>query len=211
MNWAAELRAMRARAGLTQRGLARLLDTSQPHISRIEAGLALPRHGLIDRIRLFRDAPKARGVLAGILASVRRNPNAACVLQPEDGTLRYVALSAGFRRHPQFTNDNEGECVRPEISPNGTKLVRKLLESGIFNGDAETVETLWPADTGGVRYYWSVTHTPIRTATAERYLHCALQPIDPSTYERLHKTWNGRLRIRTYRPPEPTPTLPLPR
>ena len=46
----------RLECGLTQKELATALDTKQPNISRIEAGMVLPSHEMIKkiaRIRLF--------------------------------------------------------------------------------------------------------------------------------------------------------------
>ncbi|MEX2046980.1 MAG: helix-turn-helix domain-containing protein [Chloroflexota bacterium] len=44
------LRQARARAGLSQRDLARLSGISQPMISAIERGLQDPRHGTLGRL-----------------------------------------------------------------------------------------------------------------------------------------------------------------
>lgn len=44
------LRQARARAGLSQRDLARLSGISQPMISAIERGLQDPRHGTLERL-----------------------------------------------------------------------------------------------------------------------------------------------------------------
>lgn len=194
MNWAEELRAMRARAGLTQSGMADLLGISQPHISRIEAGEAQPHPDLIDRIKVFRDAPQSRGVLAGILATVRRSPHVTCVLGASESGLVYVAVSAGFKAHPQFQNDAEGQPIRPDVSPGGSERIERLAETGILEGKVDAVETLWITRQGQAEYCWRSMHTPIRTDNGIRHIYCALKPISRQEHDRLDAAWNG-LRI----------------
>ena len=50
MDTARVLRAARRRAGLTQRGLAEGANVPQPHIARIESGVAIPRVDTLDRL-----------------------------------------------------------------------------------------------------------------------------------------------------------------
>lgn len=191
VNWAEELRAMRARAGLTQSGMADLLGISQPHISRIEAGEAQPHPDLIERIDVFRDAPQSRGVLAGILATVRRSPHVSCILGAAETGLVYVAISAGFRAHPQFQDDAEGQPIRPEVSPGGTERIERLAATGILEGKVDAVETLWITRLGDAEYCWKSMHTPIRTDSGIRHIYCALNPITRQEHDRLDAAWNG--------------------
>ena len=195
MNWPLELRTLRSRAGLTQRGLAELLDTTQPHISRIEAGQIDPQPDLAERIRTFRDAPRSRGVLASIEASVRQNPHIACLIRPDADVIRYDTLSAGMRSHPLFLPDEEGDRIRPEVSPHGVELIRRLQESGIFDGQVEAIETLWDTWVGDTVYYWHSTHTPIQTERGERVVHCALRPITQADHAYLSEEWGGQYRV----------------
>lgn len=190
---------MRARAGLTQHGLAERLGTSQAHISRMEAGHTLPRDDLAARIRAFRRAPDVRGVLDGILETVRSSPDVICVVRPDGAEVRYVALSDGFRRHPQFRTLAEGERVAAEGSREGPGLVDRLRRSGIFSGEVEAVETTWLAEVRGFRNHWYMLATPLRTDRGDRYLHCAMQHIDEDTHARLAAGWGGLLRIIPYR------------
>jgi transcriptional regulator with XRE-family HTH domain len=195
VNWPFELRALRSRAGLTQRGLAELLGTTQPHISRIEAGQIDPQDELADRIRHFRDAPRSRGVLASIEASVRQNPHIACLIRPDSGEICYDTLSAGMREHPLFQPDEEGDPIRPEVSPRGAELIQRLQDSGIFDGQVEAIETLWDTWVGDTVYYWHSTHTPIQTDRGERVVHCALRPITQADHARLSDEWGGHYRV----------------
>ncbi len=195
MNWPLELRALRSRAGLTQRGLAELLDTTQPHISRIEAGQIAPHEDLAQRIRQFQNAPQSRGVLASIAASVRQNPHIACLIRPDAGEIRYDTLSAGMRNHPLFQPDQEGDRIRPEVSPRGRDLILRLKESGIFDGKVEAIETLWDTWVGDTPYYWHSTHTPIQTDRGERVVHCALRPLSEADHARMSEEWGGQYRV----------------
>nr|WP_275297400.1 helix-turn-helix domain-containing protein [Maricaulis parjimensis] len=186
---------MRSRAGLTQRGLAELLGTTQPHISRIEAGQIDPPHELAAKITYFRDAPQSRGVLASIEASVRQDPHIACLIRPDDAEIRYETLSAGMRNHPLFKPDGEGDRIRPEVSPQGVVLIEKIKESGIFDGRVDAIETLWDTHVGDDVYYWHSTHTPIQTDRGERFVYCALRPIEQRDYESLHAEWGDVYRV----------------
>lgn len=190
---------MRTRAGLTQQGLAERLGTSQAHISRIEAGHALPKRELAARIRAFRNAPDVRGVLDGILETVRRSPDVVCMVRPDGPDVRYVALSEGFRRHPQFSTLQEGECVTAENSRQDPGLIARLRQSGIFSGEVEAVETTWLAEVRGFRNHWYMLATPVRTEDNGRYLHCAMQHIDGARHRRLLAEWGDPTRIRRYR------------
>lgn len=198
MNWSSHIRAIRARAGLTQKGLADRLGTSQAHISRIEAGHVEPRPDLAERIENFRTAPDIRGVLDGIIDTVRRSPDIICVIRPDGDDVRYVALSRGFRNHPQFLTLREGDRVIAEAAREGPDLVTRIRESGIFSGDVECVESAWLAEIRGFRNYWHTHVTPIQTDHDGRYLYCAMRQLDQAAYEALIARWDGQLRIIHY-------------
>ena len=143
MNWGTELRAFRARTGLKQEALADLLRISQAYVSRLEAGRTEPKPGLENRIRALMADRSHRDVLDFVLSSIRVSPQISCIIQPTEDNVRYVALSQGFRRHPQFAAVQEGLEVRREAAADGHRLVREILASGAFHGEVKALDAKW--------------------------------------------------------------------
>jgi transcriptional regulator with XRE-family HTH domain len=65
MNFAEKLKSERERLGLTQAGVAPLLDVSAEWVSKVERNLSTPRpiaqEGAIARLRKIKQRPKAKG------------------------------------------------------------------------------------------------------------------------------------------------------
>lgn len=184
MNWSSELRAFRSRTGLKQEALADLLKISQAYVSRLEAGRTEPKPGLENRIRALMSDRSHRDVLDFVLSSVRVSPQISCVIQPTDGNVRYVALSNGFRDHPQFAGVQEGLEVRREASPDGHRLVREILACGAFSGQVRSVDAVWQATIDGQTYYWRSVNTPVRANDGVWYLLCAMTQLSEDEHEK---------------------------
>lgn len=183
MDWSLELRTYRARNGLKQEALADLLQISQAYVSRLESGKTEPKDGLEHKIRSLIDNPAQRDVLDFVLNSVRVSPHIGCVLRSEDGQLSHVALSDGFRAHPQFRASKEGNTLSPDTVNEGERLIRELIETGAFHGEINCVEILWYSDHEGIRYYWDSVLTPIRAGQRSWYLYCAMAPLSEDEFQ----------------------------
>lgn len=189
MNWGAELRAFRRRTGLKQEALADLLHVSQAYVSRIEGGSADPKSGLENRIRALLSDPSYLDVIDFALKGVRVSPLMTCIIRPDADDVRYVALSAGMRSHPRFTNVEEGDLVDTQISAQGRQLLSIIKDSGIFSGHVEAVDAIWHSEYEGVTDHWHGVYTPMRSRDGEWFLHVA---IDRICAERFGELENGR-------------------
>ena len=183
MNWSSELRAFRSRTGLKQEALADLLKISQAYVSRLEAGRTEPKPGLENRIRALMSDRSHRDVLDFVLSSVRVSPQISCVIQPTKDNVRYVALSNGFRGHPQFAGVEEGLEVRREASPDGHRLVREILACGAFSGQVRSVDAVWQATIEEQTYYWRSVNTPVRANDGIWYLLCAMTQLSQDEHD----------------------------
>lgn len=177
-DWAGELRAYRSRTGIKQEALAAQLKISQAFVSRLEAGRVEPRDDVLLRIRSLVENPGNRPVLDHVLMSVRRSPHVICVIQPGAENFRYVALSRGFLRHPQFATAAEGQEFRKEAAPDGTALIGRILRSGAFEGDVASIDVIWRAEIDGFRNFWQSINTPMRAGDGGWYLHCAMSQLN---------------------------------
>lgn len=186
MNWSNELRAFRARTGLKQETLADLLKISQAYVSRLEAGRTEPKPGLENRIRALMSDRSHRDVIDFVLASVRVSPQIICVIQPSYDNVRYVALSNGFRNHPQFSGVTEGLEVKRDAFEHGHRIVRDILNCGVFNGKVRSVDVVWTNVLDGQVQYWRAINTPVRAKDGDWYLMCAMTQLNEDEYaERL--------------------------
>lgn len=183
MQWGEELRAYRARTGVKQEGLATQLKISQAFVSRLESGRVEPNAELSLRIRALLAHPGNRSVLDHVLASVRLNPQVICVIEPTADNMRYVALSAGFRAHPQFVASEEGGVFRTEAAEDGVELIRQISQSGAFSGRVESIDVLWTARIDGGTYYWNAINTPIRLEPDRWLMHCAMSELTAREFD----------------------------
>ncbi|WP_300530754.1 helix-turn-helix domain-containing protein [Maricaulis sp.] len=195
MNWGAELRAFRRRTGLKQETLADLLHVSQAYISRIEGGSAEPKANLENRIQALLSDPSYLDVIEFALKSVRVSPLMTCIIRPDDGEVRYVAISAGMRNHPRFSSIGEGQVVDTQISAQGQQLLAIIKESGIFSGHVEAVDAIWHSEYEGVKDYWHGVYTPMRGREADWYLHVAIDRICADRFSQLENGREGWVRI----------------
>ncbi|OLF80716.1 hypothetical protein AWH62_14545 [Maricaulis sp. W15] len=184
LDWGKSLRAYRARLGINQQRLADQIGVSQPQVSRIEAGAAAPRDDVASAIRALLERPDNRSLFDGLMTAIQFCPHVVCLVQAADDNMRYVALSRGFREHPQFRTIEVGQTVRKEASRNGETLVLDMMASGIFDGDVTAIDAVWEAEIDRHRYQWQGIMTPIRSGEGGWYLHCAMKALDAGTFAR---------------------------
>lgn len=185
LDWGKALRDYRARTGLNQQGLAAQLGISQPQISRIEAGSARLADDVASAVRALIQKPGNRGLFDGLLTTIQFCPHVACLVQPAGDDIRYVALSRGFREHPQFRAIEIGQLVRKQASRNGEALVLATIGSGIFDGDVTSINAIWKAEVDDQLNHWQGVMTPIRASGGGWYLHCAMKPLSPAQFAAL--------------------------
>ena len=185
LDWGQALRAYRSRTGINQKELARQLGISQPQVSRIEAGTALPRDDVASGIRALLDRPDNRNLFDGLLTSIQFSPHVICLVQPVGDTVRYVALSRGFREHPQLRSIEVGQSVRKDASRNGESMIHDMMRSGIFAGEITAIDAVWEAEIAPHHAYWRGIVTPIRSRDGGWFLHCSMQVLDAARYARL--------------------------
>ena len=177
MDWGKALREYRARTGLNQQGLAKQLGISQPQISRIEAGYALPGTDIASTVRALIQKPGNRSLFDGMLTAIQFSPHVTCLVQPTGDDMRYVALSRGFREHPQFRAIEVGQVARKQASRNGEALAIATIGSGIFDGDVTRIDAIWLAEVDDQLHHWQGIMTPIRASGGGWYMHCSLKPL----------------------------------
>jgi len=183
LDWGKALRDFRARTRVNQKNLAEQLGISQPQVSRIEAGTATPHPDILSSIRALIERPGNRSLFDGFLTTIRFNPHVACLVQPDIDTVRYVALSQGFREHPQFRQIDVGQTVRKAASRNGEALIMETLRSGIFDGEVLAIDALWKASIDEQVNYWHGILTPIRSDAGGWYVHCEMAPLAAAEYQ----------------------------
>lgn len=197
VDWGRTLRDYRARSGTNQQSLASQLGISQPQVSRIEAGTACPRDDVISAIRNLIARPDNRSPFDGLITAIRFSPHVICLLQPAGDNVRYVALSRGFREHPQFRTVEIGQTVRKQASRNGAALLMKTIDSGVFDGEITAIDAIWEAERDGCTNYWHGITTPIRSSNGGWYLHCAMEQLDASRFEELAASRDEALILHT--------------
>lgn len=195
MDWSLALRTYRARNGLKQEALADLLHISQAYVSRLESGKLEPKDGLEHKIRSLISNPGQRDVLDFVLNSVRVSPHISIVLAVRDDRLSYIALSDGFRQHPQFKEVGEGDTLTPEFIEQGEDLLRELIATGAFLGETACVEILWRAVRNESSFFWNTVLTPIRAEEGEWYLHAAMTALSEDHYHDTHRRRGSALCI----------------
>lgn len=173
---------------MKQEVLADRLGISQAFVSRLENGQAIPRDDLAERIRSLVTDPAGRNVLDYVIDVVRMSPHVLCIIRPDGDNVRYVAISRGFRDHPQFQIVEEGLPVRSEASDEGSALVSTILQSGAFSGTIESIDVMWRAEIDGFCNHWHSINTPIKGNDGNWYLHCAMTQMSAGDYaDRLQK------------------------
>ncbi|WP_291845539.1 helix-turn-helix transcriptional regulator [Maricaulis sp.] len=185
LDWGKALRAHRARTGINQQSLADQLGISQPQVSRIEAGTAEPRDDVTSAIRALLERPNNRSLFDGLMAAIQFSPHVICLVQLAGDNVRYVALSRGFREHPQFRRIEVGQTVRKDASRNGEVLLLDTIGSGIFDGEITAIDAVWITETDQHHNHWQGIMTPIRSAEGGWYLHCAMKALDADAYADL--------------------------
>ena len=202
MDWAASVRALRARRNLKQEALADMLKVSQAFISRIESGHIEPRDGLKARLRALLNDPANRSVFDQVLAHVRHSPGYVCVLEPRRGAVQLSALSEGLRNEPALGMTEEGALIEPGMGGELGERIRDLLDSGAFRGEVEYIQGLWKSDASGRMRYWRCVATPLRGDDGRWFLHCSNLEIDHAEYEERVKE-QGAVAMRPFREPDP--------
>ena len=197
LDWGKALREFRAQTGINQQSLADQLGISQPQVSRIEAGTAIPHPDTISTIRALIERPDNRSLFDGFLTTIRFNPHVACLVQPDVDTVRYVALSQGFREHPQFRQIDVGQTVRKDASRNGEALIMETLQSGIFNGEVLAIDAIWKAEIDQHINFWHGILTPIRSGAGGWFVHCEMAPLGAADFDAELKRRGKPLHVHT--------------
>ncbi|WP_323760632.1 hypothetical protein [Maricaulis sp.] len=137
--------------------------------------------------------PGNRSLFDGLLTTIQFSPHVACLVQPEGDDIRYVALSRGFREHPQFRTIEVGQVVRKAASRNGEALVLATIGSGVFDGEVTRIDAIWEAEIDNQLNHWHGVMTPIRSNGGGWYLHCAMQPLSAGEFAGMSSNRPGPL------------------
>lgn len=197
LDWGKALRAFRARTGINQQSLAEQLGISQPQVSRFEAGTATPREAVISAIRALIERPDNRSLIDGLMTTIQFSPHVVCLVQPAGDNVRYVALSRGFREHPQFRKIEVGQTVRKEASQDGETLLLRAIGGGVFDGEITAIDAVWTAEVDHQTNHWQGIMTPIRSSDGGWYLHCAMKQLGPDTYSATLARRDGPMVLHT--------------
>jgi transcriptional regulator with XRE-family HTH domain len=180
-----EMRALRSRTNMKQSTLAERLGVSQAFVSRLESGTLKPNPMVIRRIQEIMADPTVRSVGQYILEQVRRSPDIRCIVRPGRRNVRYVALSKGFRAHPQHEGLKEGDQPRVGEIDRGSDMMLHLLNCGLLSGEVESVDALWSVESNGEMNHWRAVVTPMRCCVDGWCLHCSMVFMQAQAYRDL--------------------------